>query len=311
MAFEKSSSKTQQDSVEKNAVVVAAGGAANSVALSRANARLVQIDLAFATASPFLVSSLTSSLGFRRTIWFLVTLQLALAALTMPLALRVSGGSPNATTAAAVVKGKGLKPSPTPKKTKARQRLNRSPHLILLATGFLYLTVVSPGSLFLAWLKNQDVGAFYVAAFASAGQIAGIAGSLVVPTVVERVGLGGASLGLLCFQCVAVMGVAVAAVCLGGTRLGILAMCVLTVCSGLGLWGVDLTLRQLVQTRTDDETRVAVFGMQEGWTQVVSLLLFAIVSSDTFSFPSLCVLSAGALVASLVCLGVDISVHRF
>ena len=82
-------------------------------------------------------------------------------------------------------------------------------------------------------------------------------------------------------------------------------MCVLTVLSRLGLWGVDLTLRQLVQTRTSEATRVKVFGMQDGWTQTVSLLLHAVASYDALSFPVLCALSACALIGALTCLSVD------
>eukprot|EP01079_Euglenida_sp_SAG-EU17-18_P003057 gene3057-3607_t len=258
MSVEQAASKTQTTAAEKCAVVSAtAGGTGDAVALSRANARLVQVDLAFAAASPFLVSLLTTTMlrDTRQAVPFLIALQLCLAACALPLALRVmSRGSADHRT-----------PARPATALAATTTTGRSPKLVVLATGFLYFSVVSPGTLFLAFLKNQAMEPYNVAGFASVGQIAGIAGSLAVPAVVNRFGLSGASLRLLGFQAVAVAGVAVAA-CHGGSSM-VSTMCVLTIISRLGLWGVDLTLRQLLQTRTSECTRVAMFGLQEGWIQ--------------------------------------------
>ena len=93
MAVEKAASRTQQSNIEKHQVVnVVPSGTANTLGLSRANSRLVQIDLAFATAAPFLISFLTSEsrFGYRWTIPVLVVIQIAIAILTVPLVLRIS-----------------------------------------------------------------------------------------------------------------------------------------------------------------------------------------------------------------------------
>ena len=308
MSFEKAASKTQTTNAEKNAVVkVTSGGTGNAVALSRSNARLVQVDLAFATVSPFIVSFLTTStlLGMRYTVPFLIILQLCLAVATLPLALRVVSGDGNSTAERAC--RRSLKSKSNTAESHGSKHPSsadvRSPRLILLATCLLYFTVVSPGSLFLAYLKNNGMEPYHIATFASAGQVAGIAGSLIVPPIVNYFGLGGASLRFLAFQTIAVICVAATALLGGAFMLPV--MCIFTVISRLGLWGVDLTLRQLVQTRTNERTRVSVFGMQEGLTQAVSLLLYAVVSSNAFSFPVLCALSACALLSALACLGVD------
>merc|ERR1711871_824655 len=97
MSVEQAASKTLTTNVEKHRVVAtcAAGAAKDSAAaaaLSVANARLVQVDLAVATITPFVVTHVTSQLGFRNAIVFLVLSQLAVAAGTLPLALRTADG---------------------------------------------------------------------------------------------------------------------------------------------------------------------------------------------------------------------------
>ena len=81
--------------------------------------------------------------------------------------------------------------------------------------------------------------------------------------------------------------------------------CLGCVVSRLGLWGVDLSLRQMVQSRTRNDNRVQTFGLQEGWTQFVSLMLYMVVSSDLFAFETLCAVSACALGSALVCVWMD------
>jgi hypothetical protein len=275
----------------------------------------------------------------------LVLAQAAIAVATVPLVLRVAS-APHSSMASTTPSSSSSSAS-APTKTKAAANANvsaemtsqakqraesylshrslpspKSPRLILLATGLLYFTVVSPGGIFLSWLKDTGIDPYYVATFSSAGQAAGIAGSLIVPPMVGRFGLTSAALMLLGFQTAMVAFVALAVNVLqqpssllsassssssssSSFPWSVAVACFGCVVSRLGLWGVDLSLRQIVQSRTRNANRVQTFGLQEGWTQFISLLLYMVVSSDAFAFETLCAMSACALGSALVCVWVD------
>ena len=320
MAIEKSASRTQQCNIEKHQVVNAAG--TETVALSRANSRLVQIDLAFATISPFLISFLTSKsrFGFLRTIPFLVVSQCVIAVGTLPLVLRVSEAAAKISPDDSRSQEKGPKASSGKSSVPSVRKDNlKSPRLIIFATGLLYFTVVSPGGIFLSWLKDASIDPYWIAFFSSSGQAAGILGSLLVPTIISTCGLGSSAIGLLAFQVVMVTIVALsvnfapttvpmASASSGPSNfisLSVSMACVGCVVSRLGLWGVDLSLRQIVQLRTQSNNRVKVFGIQEGLTEFVSLLLYIVVSSNAFEFTTLCAMSACSLALALFCVVLD------
>ena len=106
---------------------------------------------------------------------------------------------------------------------------------------------------------------------------------------------------LLGFQATMVTCVAIAVNMLGPSsqflpaehRHGLLRLCRLatrTLRCGPGL--TNLT------KRTSNDNRVKIFGLQEGWTQFVSLMLYMVVSAE-FPFEALCAVSACSLGSAL------------
>ena len=179
----------------------------------------------------------------------------------------------------------------------------------------------------LVFLSTQGLNPFAVASVASLGQVAGMVGAVITPRVIEKYGLNAAALILLTCQIVCVGGVAAmvfesdsAEQDIGGNsssgsgngsghrereresgRLLLCVVCMLTVLSRVGLWGIDLTLRQMVQQRTEDSMRVAVFGVGEALSQCVSLCLYLVVTSEVLTFSTLTLVSSFSLGGAWLC----------
>jgi hypothetical protein len=145
----------------------------------------------------------------------------------------------------------------------------------------LYLTVLSPGGLLVAWLRGgpAQLSPAAIGAFRAAMQLAGLAGTVAAPFAINRLGLLRALGASQLFQCACVLAAsqlfwrienlapaaaaAAAAAATGttgttalssppgATSLGSSApLCFLAAlcCSRVGLWGVDLSELQILQT---------------------------------------------------------------
>ena len=155
----------------------------------------------------------------------------------------------------------------------------------------------------MSWLQRATSNATVVAAVSAIGQLGGVAGTIVTPRILEKQSLLTAALGFLSWQLLTVSIVAFT-VSTSGDHLGaseLAVVCVFTAVSRIGLWGVDLTLRQIVQMRTPDNMRMKVFGVQHGITEAVSLALYACVSREIMAFPALCVASVAAVGFAWAC----------
>ena len=311
MAFEQAASKTLTSNVEKHAVVLQSS---TPVELSKSNASLVRLDLIVAALVPFAVGLVVVRAGHRNAVPLFIVLQVMTSVLSLPTALKVATNSAG-------------RKSPASGSVVPLDMGGHAPDLwwqtmpsalVLLANALLYFTVVSPNGIMLVWLQNEGLDAFWLAAVSSLGQAAGIVGSLVTPHIIASKGLHRGALLVLVSQILCVGSVAALIVIVtkdenqnsssssssrssSGSTLILAMTCGLIVMSRVGLWGVDLVLRQMVQETTNDSNRVAVFGMGDSLSQCASLCMYVVVSSDRFTFSSLAIGSTCSLIGALVC----------
>ena len=317
MAIESATSKTLTSVIEKHQTVLQSQ---NDIDLSKANASLVRIDLIVAACIPFLVNYLLVHFGHQSCIAFLIGLQLINATLSLPTSLRVARQSSRTRTTEGLF-SHSINPINNKKEdnnTKLDQsksstsfsfsfatllHQSKSCYLILIANALLYFTVISPNGIMLVFLKNNGLDSFWIASVSSLGQVAGVVGSYLAPLVIEKLGLHNAALVLLTGQIVCVGGVAAVIMFYSQLNSVILStICILTIFSRVGLWGIDLALRQMIQKSTDHNSRIPMFGMADSMAQCVGLCLYGIVSTNSCTFSSLTLASTLSLSVAWCCI---------
>ena len=295
-------------------LAAAAGGppAARAETLSRVNARLSQIDLAAATAAPFVVTLLLGAgCGGGRLLGLLAAWRLLAGLAIGWLALRHSRrrlgpAEPSATPSAAPA-------APRQEGGAARARAGgglaavlRMPvegRRALAAYCLLHFTVLCPGGPMITWLTTVGVPPAELSVATAASQAFGLAGTFLAPRLIRRLGAAPAARVAQALQIVPLLALAAAvhgrphALAGGAMRvvLGCLAL------SRLGLWAFELCERHIVQAASGEDS-LPVFGVERALSQAAYLAMLAcsVTYSAVEEFPVLVRLSVVALLLSAV-----------
>ena len=171
----------------------------------------------------------------------------------------------------------------------------------------LFFTVLSPSGLLSAHLRSRGVSAGAIASFRSAAQLAGGLGTLVAPRAIARFGAAAAAVWLQRLQMAAV-GLAGVATwprttlwwppSLRPHRELILMGAVAT--SRVGLWGFDLSERQLLQLAAPPHQAALLFSLERSLAEAAGLLLLllSLAYSAPDDFYLLVALSVAAVATS-------------
>lgn len=308
LSIENAASGTLTSNIQKHQTVIQS---TSSLSLSIANATLVRLDLLVAALVPFFVSGIVFRIGHKNSIPVLIFLQLVAAFISYPTALSVTIPQKKQQMSSIAPSEKTERTKTTAVVTAAETGgVTKSMYTVLIANALLYFTVVSPNGIMLVFLQTRGLPSFYVAAVSSLGQIAGMIGSLITPKIIENYGVKTAAIILLTCQIVCVGGVS--GIILVHSAHGneennsigslmIFIVCLLTIVSRVGLWGIDLSLRQIVQQQTEDDNRLFVFGIGDSLSQFVSLCMYVVVSSEMLDFSSMTLASTISLAGAWLC----------
>jgi len=249
--------------------------AKGGIPLSQVNSHLSQIDLASATASPLLVSAMNYA-GLDRGIllaaigtWHLAS-ALLIGVLAAPLCTELSQ-----------LRGVGHPEDTNPQAAslllngfRAGFKMDIGAKCALVAFCFLFFSVLQPGGTTTTWLSTQGVSASYISAATAASQLCGFVGTSVTPYLIKRAGLTMAARITQLLQIVPLLIAASVLPAAGSPQpwnpllfLSCLAF------SRVGLWGFDLTERQIVQLATTESSRLSVFAVERAMSQALSLLM--------------------------------------
>jgi hypothetical protein len=304
----------------------------SSVSLSKANAALVRLELLIAAAVPFFVGAVVLRCGYRFSVPVLIVMQLLAALFSLPTALGVARKQQQQQQQPSFASTRNIElpgiappklapppppspssspspPPPPPSMSFASLMEHVRPvFIIMMANALLYFTVVSPSGMMLVYLQTKGLDSFYIASVSSLGQLFGMVGACITPSLIEKKGLRTAALLLLTCQTICVAGVAALITLFGGDAQSegmsssiMLLVCCLIVGSRVGLWGIDLTCRQIIQIGTKNAGRVAVFGVGDAMAQFVSLCMYVALSSELLGFSTLTMASTLALFSSWCC----------
>lgn len=191
---------------------------------------------------------------------------------------------------------------------------------MMLAYIAVYLTVLSPSGLLTAWLTAEGVDTTTLAAFRSASQLVGCAATVAIPSVIGALGplkcaLFSLSLQLVCVTTavISVVGIVPGIGSSGssggggaGDGVGTGPLMVAITASRLGLWGFDLSERQIVQEDAVKSLpateKTVLFNWEKALCNAAYLVMVAL--SLAFDAPAdfwvLVVVSAAAITAAFL-----------
>lgn len=184
---------------------------------------------------------------------------------------------------------------------RAVRRLDPFARGCLDAYCLLYVTVLSPHGVTVAWLRGvRRTDPAVIGAFQTLAQGVGLAATYATPRLVRRAGARRAARGANLGQA-ACAALAVLALYRGRERLFLAGLCA----SRFGLWAFDLLEREILQTAAaSDKQCMALFAEQSCRTSMASLAIFGASAylSDAARFPYLLGASLLTLAASAVVL---------
>ena len=274
-----------------------------SDALCEINSHMSQIDLAIGVLVPFGVSVLLEYETRDTTVgcllvWHVLS-ALAICGLARTLARRAPG------CAVAPSKSVVIEDPVDSELTTSLQHawaefsaLPRVARRNVMAYVLLFISVISPSGLTIAWLRANGISVTETAALRSAVQMAGFAGTLAAPRLIGRLGLEAAAPMAQGLQMAFV--VVACGACLGdAVHFFMLAL----VCSRFGLWAYDLCERQLVQRGADgagQQSAQMVFAAERCGSQLMDLIMsmLAMHLSSTDEYAKLVIVSTMAVVAA-------------
>lgn len=181
--------------------------------------------------------------------------------------------------------------------------LEASAKRTLIAMLVLYFTVLSPSSLFTAYLASRGVGAGDIASFRSAAQLVGFLGTIVAPPVIRQMGVAPAGVWLQRLQLVFILACPLAVFVPGWPNPPATLM-VAVVSSRVGLWGFDLCERAMLQLSVAPDRAVKLFSFERaaGEVCVLIMLVVSLIFPDPEDFGVLVCLSAGAVTTCAIIL---------
>ena len=293
--------------------IAAADGSApaeRAEALSHVNARLSQIDLAAATASPFVVTLLLDSgCGGWRLLGLLAAWHLLAGLAIGWLALRHSAHSPYPALLPAT---HPAAPAAPRKEGGAGGGLAAAAHMppegrrALAAYCLLYFTVLSPGGPMITWLTTVGVPTTDISIATATSQAFGFAGTVLAPRLISRLGVSPAARVAQALQIAPLLALAAVvhrcsegAQALEGAAMWVVLACLSS--SRLGLWTFDLCERHIVQAASGEDS-LPVFGVERALGQALYLAMLAcsVTYSGVEEFSVLVRLSVVALLLSAV-----------
>jgi hypothetical protein len=281
--------------------------AKRSEALSGINSLMSQIDLAVGVLVPFGVSlalergTSDGTVGLL-LLWHVVS-ALAIAALAAALCRRLPScaTSPDAPLVSGVTGGRSASSGVAESLEHAWAEFSALPRVArrnVVAYVLLFVSVVSPSGLTVAWLRANGVSVRETAALRSAVQMSGFAGTLAAPRLIWAFGLEAAAPTTQGLQTVFV--VVACAACLGGA---VNTFMLALVCSRFGLWAYDLCERQLVQrgaSGAGQQSAQMVFAAERCGSQLMDLMMsmLAMSLSSTDDYTLLVIVSTAAVTAA-------------
>jgi len=302
-------------------------GQKDSFGLSKANARLSQIDLIIATICPILISWGIEEYGYHRILFMLIIQHLVGATLIIYSAKKAVFYKPfliqkkNET-----IKEKEKKNQKHNSFVNVYRTLPIQTKLVLLAYVLLYLTVLSPGGILNAWMNSLN-GKFYInekiiAYAGSSSQLCGAFSTLISPYFIKyATTLHHASRFAQWLQSICIL-IGVYSFYEISNKLGssddntesgtssflLLQFLASISLSRIGLWTFDLVERQLLQETVPKSHQTVFFNGEKGITQILSLIMmgFCYIFSNPESFSILVTISVAAVTCSSILLGIAV-----
>lgn len=278
----------------------------NSTERARNNSMVTICELVAASLAPLLVSSAMSSLGSPpKVVVVIVMWQIVSAATNSALALHLNAALIHQ--APRDVDGSKIQPEDCQLQEESSFTLTLWWRLPLDVRGamctmvLLYCTVLSERST--AWLA-QHVTVSTIALWRSGMQIVGFIGAALAPVIIQRLGVRTGARVAQTWQtsCVIIAMV-------GFFRECTMVMLFAIAATRLGLWGFDLSERQLVQEAVTGAQRTPLFAMESSAMNVCQLviLLLWLLFPGSNQFGVLVAISAAATTAA--CTILHISFH--
>jgi len=292
----------------------AAATAARESALAELNSRMSQIDLGVGVLVPIVVSSLLAHGTGPSVLWLLLLWHAVSAVAISLLAARLCAVCPDCSASPGggdrTASPSAMQPDHRHSSKKTAGSLDQAwvefsalPRVArwnVVAYVILYVSVISPSGLTVAWLRANGVTIAGTAALRSAVQVAGFCGTVVAPSLIRATGLVRAAVTAQGAQAVFV-GVA----CLACLAQAVQPFMVGLVMSRLGLWAYDLCERQLVQggvgaSGGSPRGTQMVFAAERCGTQLMGLAtsILAMLLSSTEQYYVLVLISTTAVLTS-------------
>lgn len=297
-----------------------------SYGLSKANARLSQIDLIVATICPIMISWGIESFGYYKVMSILIAQHLVGSLVIVFSAKQAILSHPSLTLRVAEAKQEDRKDNKGASFTTVYNSLPVQTKLVSLAYVLLYLSVLSPGGILNAWMNSLH-GRIYVnekmiAYAGSTSQLLGAISTLISPYIIRHSPtLQHASAFTQWTQSVCILFGAYSFFRINnydkyadesrGEAVGsflLLHFFASISLSRIGLWTFDLVERQLLQESVSKSNQTVFFNGEKGATQILSLVMMGLcyIFSGPESFTVLVSVSVAAVTFSSILLGVSI-----
>mmetsp|Transcript_12789 Transcript_12789/g.18629 ORF Transcript_12789/g.18629 Transcript_12789/m.18629 type:complete len:336 (-) Transcript_12789:36-1043(-) len=298
-----------------------------SYGLSKANARLSQIDLVVATICPIMISWGIESFGYNKVISILIAQHLAGSFIIVFSAKRAISSHPSLTLHVIEAKEQERKGSKGASFTSVYNSLPVQTKLVSLAYVLLYLSVLSPGGILNAWMNSLHgrihVNEKMIAYAGSTSQLLGAVSTLISPYIIKYTPtLQHASALTQWTQSVCILFGAYSFYRItnydqygdeenkGGTVESFLLLQFFAriSLSRVGLWSFDLVERQLLQESVSKSNQTVFFNGEKSVAQISSLVMMGLcyIFSGSESFVVLVSVSVAAVTLSSVLLGVSV-----
>lgn len=171
---------------------------------------------------------------------------------------------------------------------------------VIIANSLLWFTVLTPhGILLTAYLKESwHLSDTLIGVFRSLGALSGIIPTFIYDRMVKRYGIKATAFRFVLIQSVTLVGASLL------LHLPYIFL-ILIVISRIGLYGFSLSEIHLRQQYVESPMRGMIGGFATSLNYAMTLLLYLIALgiSDPASFPILCYLSCGAILAAMLSVG--------
>lgn len=302
-------------------------GSAESLRLSKANARLSQIDLIVATLCPLFISWGIQKYGYYRVMSILITQHILGASLIIYSAKQAVSIKPNLIQRKVeIFKEKKVKGNKENSFMKVFNTLPIQSRLVTVAYVLLHLTVLFPGGILNAWMNSLH-GQFHVnekviAYAGSSSQLCGAISTVISPyLILYSKTLQHASAFAQWSQSVCILIGAYSFyqinMYIGSNDQSVKSMessyllmqfLASISLSRIGLWTFDLVERQLLQETASKSDQTVFFNGEKGVTQILTLIMmiFCYIFSDPESFSILVSMSVAAVTCSSIILAISV-----